>query len=322
MAWTTVANFQLTTDWQITDVLPTGSFFQINHDNAPTGGLYIIAQVELIDDSNKMRMCDSQSLIVDPKCSDIVRLPKPGFYTNRRIAIKRLPALATLESELKRLLIPNILQPIITINSVQLNKWSIKIEVSDYVETTNTSGSGSSTPAEQAIDLNYISDGDTNGVFYYLGTNRKTVSFINPSSANIVAFNQINALNEDAIARNLADRDPNTIAHTQDTQNAWFSVDLKEKKLIVNRFSLKARQDINDHNPRNLKLQGSQDNINWIDLYSLAGNVLNNASWHSPQVVSQSTAYRYFRLLQTGQNSANLYYFVLAEWELYGKLIG
>lgn len=321
--WSSVASFQLTTDWQTTDVLASGEYFQITHDNAPNGGNYIVAQVELDDASNKMRMYDSQILTVDHRCFDIIRLPKPGFYTNRRIAIKRFPTAPTLESELKRLLIPNILQPLITVNAIQLNQWSVDISVSDYQTTiTNSSSSNSNTPPVQTVNLDYVADGDTNGVFYYLGTNRNTVAFTNPAINNVITLNQIDALNEGAIAKNLADRDSNSIAHTQNTQNAWFMVDLKDKTLILSRYSLKARSDLNDHNPRHWKLQASNDSLNWLDLDTQDTSTLSNGSWYSPPVANQTTGYRYFKLLQTGVNSANLNYFVLAEWELYGKLIG
>lgn len=356
MAWNPLTTLNLTIDWQFTEPVE-GSFFRFSHEGAPSGNLYSVAQAEIAPDGS-ISIYGGEIVTVDRTLSDVIRLPKPGSFTYRRIAIKKLPNPPTLESELKRLFVPGIFKA----NSTQgqiLTKpdWTVTIESSDFIDANLTidlapieakldaiditpiqskldeisskldnlqasGGSGGGSSASQTTDLSYSSDGDTNGVFYYLGTNRRTASFANPGSNNIVVFSQIDALNENATALRLGDRDPNSIAHTQNTQNAWFSVDLKDKSLIVSRYSLKARADLNDHNPRVWKLQGSQDNVNWTDLDTQSNSILSNAAWYSPPVPNQTITYRYFRLLQTSTNSANLYYFVLAEWELYGKLIG
>lgn len=132
MAWTNQGSIQLTSDWQYTDPIPTGSFFRLKHTEAPNGGLFVIAQCE-IDSDGKLSLIDSQVLAVEKGISDTLKLSLPGCFTERRIAIKKLPKQPNLEQEIRRLLLPGYLQPTDdeAIRIVSRLKWTVGVEVSD-----------------------------------------------------------------------------------------------------------------------------------------------------------------------------------------------
>lgn len=343
MTWNLVTSFQLITDWQITDVLPTGSYFQITHDNAPTGALYVIAQVELIDGSDKMRMCDSQVLAVDHKCVDIVKLVKPEYFTSRRLAIKRLPTPATVESELKRLLIPTILQPINTVRFVRENQWAVDIQVSDYVDATNvvdltpiqvkldtistklnnlSVNPNTSNSSSTSKTLTYQSDGDTNGACYWIGTNYGKEAWTNPHEAGRLIVSMSSFYDQDNNNPNaLVNRNGDDGAATANTANSWIAIDLGAKNsLVCSYYSLRGNK-YSPGFPRNWKFQGSKDFAGWVDLDTQNNNTLITANNWFSGTTSGSTGYRYFRVVQTGANAFGDNVLALSELELYGTLV-
>lgn len=126
-------------DWQYTEPIANGSFFRIKHTEAPNGGLFAIAQCE-VDAEGKLSLIDSQILAVEKPIIDVIKLLKPECFSERRIAIKKLPRQPSLQDELRRLILPVFLQPTDSeeIRIVSRSKWSIEIEVSDVVEPSVT----------------------------------------------------------------------------------------------------------------------------------------------------------------------------------------
>lgn len=334
-------------DWQYTEPIPSGSFFRIKHTEAPNGGLFAIAQCE-VDAEGKLSLIDSQILAVEKPIIDVIKFVLPGCFAERRIAIKKLPKQPTLEQEVKRLFLPGYLQPSSEqkITIVSRSNWTINIEVSDFVEpsatvdltpiqikldeisskidglqqSSNTGGSTGGTTTNSKT-LTYVSDGDTNGVFYYLGTNKNTQAWANPASA--IVFTASSFLSGRGPDK-LADRSINEItndAHTNTENNAWFKVDLgSANKLAISYYTLQAR-NTTDQQPRSWILQGSKDDLTYIDIDSQSNNsILSNGTFYSKGISNQTESYRYYKLTQTGLNSSGANYFVLGEWELYGTL--
>ncbi len=110
MAWTPSGSISLTSEWQYTDPIPNGVFFRLKHTEAANGSLFEIANAELVD--GKLSIIDSQFLEVERSTNNVLKLPLPGCFGERRIAIKKLPKEPTLEQEVKRLFLPGYLQPI------------------------------------------------------------------------------------------------------------------------------------------------------------------------------------------------------------------
>lgn len=145
MAWTSSGSILLSSNWQYTEPIPSGSFFRLKHTEAPNGGLFAIAQCE-VDAEGKLSLIDSQVLAVERTIIDVVRLDNPGCFAERRIAIKKLPRQPSLQQELRRLFLPGYLQPFEEeIRIVSRSNWTIDIEVSDFVATTSSAETGTGT---------------------------------------------------------------------------------------------------------------------------------------------------------------------------------
>ena len=170
--------------------------------------------------------------------------------------------------------------------------------------------------------LTYISDGDTKGLFYYLGTNKNTVSWVNPQpskievSASSVQFGNV---------ATLSDRQDTEFYTTTGGQDGWVKVHILTGKLKCNHYSIRNRYRYdNDAGSalRNWKLQGSNNDIDWVDLDIQTNNtsLIASSQWLTLSSIS-SESYCYFRLLETGVNSSGNYAICLSEIEVYGEYI-
>lgn len=134
MAWTSTGSILLTSDWQYTQPIAVGLFFRLKHTEAPNGGLFVIAQCE-IDADGKLSLIDSQVMAVEQGITDVIKFSNAGCFSERRIAIKKLPKQPSLQQEIKRLFLPGYLQPTDEeIRIVSRSRWAVEIEVSDFVE--------------------------------------------------------------------------------------------------------------------------------------------------------------------------------------------
>ncbi|MEH1956818.1 discoidin domain-containing protein [Nostoc sp.] len=164
----------------------------------------------------------------------------------------------------------------------------------------------------------FVNSGDTNGVFYYIGTTFGVNAWTNPSGNGVyVSASSIGAGNVDT----LIDR-TNSSFYTNSNPGSWVKFGLGSAKLKCNYYSIKSRADSADYYPRNWKLQGSNDDTTWADLDTQSNNssLVSNSQWLSIPVTSD-VAYSYFRILGTGLNSAGYDHLVLGEVELYGEYI-
>lgn len=327
MAWAATGSILLTSDWQYTEPIPTGSFFRLKHTEAPNGGLFAIAQCE-VDVEGKLSLIDSQVLAVEKPISDVICLPLPGCFSERRIAIKKLPRQPSLQEELRRLILPGFLQPTDEeIRIVSRSKWVVDVEVSDFVKSSSTTSSGTGTTTSPSTTANsktltYASSGDTNGVCYWIGTNYGAEAWTNPHTAGRVACSKSSSDGGyfDNV-QNLVDRVANTVG-TGNQLNSWIKIDLgSTNKLVVNYYSLKGRSDqYNDNNLMNWKLQGSNDDMTWVDINEQINNSLLPTTWKSLPVTDQTQGYRYLQIFHTGKNSDNSDVLAIGEFEFYGTL--
>ncbi|MEH1971109.1 hypothetical protein [Nostoc sp.] len=163
--------------------------------------------------------------------------------------------------------------------------------------------------------LNYISDGDANGTFYFLGTNLGTTQWSNPAGSNLA----IAASSTEYGSANLLTDRQNSEFWTNPIANSWVSFHILTGKLNCNYYSLRTRGTNPNYYPRNWILQGSDDGVTWIDLDVQVNNTTlsSPAQWLSLPVTTNDS-YSYFRILQNGLDSSNSHYFCLGEIELYG----
>lgn len=167
-----------------------------------------------------------------------------------------------------------------------------------------------------AIDLNFSSDGDTNGLFYYLGTSKGAAAWSNPSVNNSIIVRA--SYTESGNPISLVDR-ANSEWFSNNIANSWVGFQIQTGKFKCNYYSIKTRANNPDYYPRNWILQASNDGINWTILDTQIDNTaLDSISqWLSLPVIS-TTSYSYFQLLQNGLDSSNSNYLCLGEVEIYG----
>lgn len=341
MTWTQAGTIQITRDWQYTEPIAQGSYFRLKHTEAPNGGLFAIAQCE-VDSEGKLSIGDSQILAAEKGVSDIIKLPKTA-YTDRRIAIKKITSLPSLEQEIRRLILPNLLAPIEQeIRYIRRNNWQIDIEVADYAEVEtdytgrftaidnqliaieqkidDTSSNPSNGGSNQGTQLNYVSSGDENGVFYYLGSNKKTTTHSNPIDNAIIEGIASSIFTSNTAVRNLADRNQTTNCLSNNLPNSYVGVNLKNYNLLINGYALQGNANEQQF-IRNWKLQASNDGTTWTDIDSQANNTtISGYNWLYIPIANQTIRYRYFRVYQTGLNSNNMDFLCIPELELYGNL--
>ncbi|MEH1849285.1 MAG: discoidin domain-containing protein [Nostoc sp.] len=184
------------------------------------------------------------------------------------------------------------------------------IKKSDFL--AGFSGSTPSTPTGHS--LTYASDGDSNGLFYYLGTGKGATTWSNPASVSVLVSSSSAGYGDPSILINTqADR-----FWTGDAANSWVMFQFAGK-LTCNYYSIKSRSNDSGHYPRTWKLQGSNDSISWTDVDTQTNNetLVNASQWLSIPVTS-TVGYSSFRLIQVGANSSGYGYLCLDEVELYG----
>lgn len=345
MAWSPAGTIQLSKDWQYTEPIE-GEYFRLKHSEARYGDLFTIAQCEVDADGN-LSIGDSQILAVEKGVNDVLKLPKATF-TDRRIAVKRISSQPNLEQEIRRLFLPNLLTDVQEeIRFIRRNNWSIVIEVSDYkevkgidysdffadittklatieqkIDSIDTSGSGETPTRSTTKTLTYVSDGDNNGVCYWIGTDYGAKAWTNPHAANRVTISKSgDAEPQFNFVERLVDRAENSVG-TNSAINSWIKIDLgNTNKLAIDYYSLRGRADqYNDNHLQTWKLQGSNDDTAWTDIDNQTNNPVTPSNWKSIAVANQTASYRYLRILITGVTSNNAYFLVLGEFEFYGTL--
>lgn len=341
MAWISSDSILLTTDWQYTDPIPSGLFFRLVHTEAPSGALFIIAQAEVTAEG-AVSLIDSQVMAVDKKISDAIKLFNPGCFSDRRIAIKKLPKQPTLEQEVKRLFLPGYLQPSNDdIRIVSRSNWSVDIEICDFVEPAlivdlapihtkldalsaslealrNLSG-GATSPT---TTLTYVSNGDTNGVFYYLGTDKNTVAFTNPAASGKVIITGSNPF-PGRNANDLVGR--NNTSYSSGGESGigqTITIDLGiNRKLALKTYTFSGRADENGYHLRSWNFRGSNDSSAWTILDTQVNNsTIGLNTYYNKTLASESIGFRYFQIITTGNDSSGFTALSGNEIELYGTL--
>lgn len=184
--------------------------------------------------------------------------------------------------------------------------------------------------AHREVDtvFTYVSDGDTNGIFYWLGTQGLTVSWANPDTGGFIDM-VTSTPDAGANPNLLVDRTSNNF-NTTSVANSFIGFDLGSgESLKVSGYSLRNRAGFSTESIRNWKLQGtnsvsanSEAGFNaatWTDLDTRVANAtLASAAQWGFFTVTPTTFYRYLRILQNGLNSSSTNHLCLGEFEFYG----
>lgn len=164
----------------------------------------------------------------------------------------------------------------------------------------------------------FNSVGDTSGFFYFIGTGYGQSSWSNPSSGGLLTttssaiFTGVTSATTD---RTTAQIIVNNVA------NSWIVWDFGTAHVTVTDYLLRGRSDFSgDINPRNWKLQGSNNNSSWTDIDVRVNDTTvgpGAATW-GHFTCTDTGRWRYLRLLQNGVNAAGNNFLVNSEAEFYG----
>lgn len=170
-----------------------------------------------------------------------------------------------------------------------------------------------------SVSLQFSSFGDQQGVFWYLGTNGLSQNWVNPVTLGALNISASSLLA--GTVNQIVDRASNSLWYTANSPNQSVVFDLWRWRLTPTDYVIRHSGETGFY-LRNWKLQGSNDNATWIDLDTRSNNTTINAinAWGRFSVSGATASYRYLRLLQTGVNSNNDNFLVLAEVEFYGVL--
>lgn len=169
----------------------------------------------------------------------------------------------------------------------------------------------------------YTSD-KQDGIFGYLATMGGTRSWINPGLGDAWSPKYYTA-SQSSTWSNIPEACTNGLylgddaSHTGNDVNAWWKADFGAgHTLTPDYFGILGRSP-SGHQPRNFKIQGSNDDAAWDDLITITGAGPNPGTWYSAAITGAG-AYRYIRVYQTGANSDGAWYLVMGELEFWGTL--
>lgn len=185
-----------------------------------------------------------------------------------------------------------------------------------------------SSPFIETTTFAYVSDGDTNGFFYWLGTERGTTTWSNPSvltspSSNQVLASQSSDVDGVRTAEKGTNRSnaTNNEAHTNSTSTTpWWQVDLTSTGLEFQVDDIVYHQRAATfHNLQTWEFQGSPDGSNWFTLTINTTNPLPLNGYYREQPSANGSVYwRYLRIQMTGKTTDNTDFLIIGDVEVYG----
>lgn len=193
---------------------------------------------------------------------------------------------------------------------------AVVVDLQAQIDALGSGGSGTA--------LTFASNGDQNGLFYYVGTTGGTTSFVNPAEGDApVAITWTTLVS--GTRWDVTDRNSSTFC--QGFGNPSFG----ENSVTFNLGAGQALQptyytirhlDSPDYILRNWKLRGSNNNTDWTDLDTRtnATTISGALAWGGFPVTGAPAAYRYLQIQLTGADSSSTYYLSIAEIEFYGTL--
>jgi hypothetical protein len=173
----------------------------------------------------------------------------------------------------------------------------------------------------EIVARDFVSLGDTNGIFYYLGTNGLSQAFSNPYGVSVTATDsgEFSPWNPTPTPEYLTDRDSTVnIFHSSAHGGVnWVMWDFGTAHAVKLRdYTVKNRWDQGLYFPTRFVLEGSHDGSAWDAIDDSTVNYTTLDQWARPAVDHPDLGpYRYIRL-----SDPNDVYLVLGEVELYGDL--
>ena len=106
------------------------------------------------------------------------------------------------------------------------------------------------------------------------------------------------------------------ISNVQFDEGFWFKYE-SPSQVAVESYTLTSANSTPNNDPKNWKLQGSNDDANWADIDVRSDIVFSNRCERKVFEVSNPEMFKYYRLYITARGSSSARGFQLAEWELF-----
>jgi hypothetical protein len=165
------------------------------------------------------------------------------------------------------------------------------------------------------VPLLFASNGDANGVFYYLGRNKNTQTWTNPKTENRLGVTASSVLGGQSPIESLVDRSESHF-HTNSQSNPWIEFDiLNPNSLLLTHWSYRARDNDPSYIPSQLSLSASIDGTSYVEIDRRSFAVTQNNWVTFPVSVPNQVYYRKFKFTLPAAT-----YFTAGEFELYGFL--
>ena len=179
------------------------------------------------------------------------------------------------------------------------------------------------------VTLTRVSDGDTNGLVYWLGTRAgsyalpipDTIGAVDVSGSELRVFSSSTYSDANYTMAKAFDRANVACFSAVGGANQFLALDLKTRLLKPNYLTLKSRADGNTNHLKSFALDVSNDALGWTPILTVADAGYTAANqWKSWPVTPPSLGYRYLRIRSTGPDSSGAQGLLLGEIELYGTL--
>ena len=167
---------------------------------------------------------------------------------------------------------------------------------------------------------------EKDGVIYALGSKFGKSPWVNPGTTDPKRIIAKRSSGENGRANDVLENEyRGGEKGTKNKENSWWSVDLTEKySLYLTHYSLRHGRQDGMYLLCNWRLEGSLDGIIWKTLKEHENDTLLKRTPHQATWAVDgkfTSAFRYFRIYQTGENTSKSFNLFLSGIELYGVLI-
>lgn len=170
------------------------------------------------------------------------------------------------------------------------------------------------------VEHSFIAKNTLDGIIKYLTL--KTGGNIASNKTVDITCSSVFEPSRESSPINALDLDTDSHFFSNCGPNQWLCIDFKNRMIFPTHYSLKTtNKGPNNHQPRNWCVEVSNDGKTWEEIDKKESNsVLNNKNSIGTFSISSPKKCRYIKIRLTGKTSYDTDYFVLAGFEVFGKL--
>ncbi|EAA05937.5 AGAP009511-PA, partial [Anopheles gambiae str. PEST] len=221
------------------------------------------------------------------------------------------------------------MEPLATVG--HLNKYLLKMVAKQWYDMERSSFLYLRKMKEAkpgTMQFRHRHDFDENGLIYYIGTNGRTLEWVNPAQYGLVTVTSSEGKQlpygklEDILSRDSV----SVNCHTKDNKKSWFAIDLGIF-ILPTAYTLRHARGYGRSALRNWLFQMSKDGVSWVTLLTHTDDKSlaepgSTCTWPIDCPADEQQGYRHVRIHQNGRNaSGQTHYLSLSGFEIYGKVM-